>query len=127
MKFTVSLIALILFILPSCFTEKFTNCYKGRLENVPNCGAPVIKILQGDLSRIEHEDWVNPATSETHNDVFVIKNYCDFYGARIEEGEEFYFVVQSSMDAQPCIICTALYPVPAKINIIKVVKDRACE
>jgi len=127
MKLTVSLIALTLITLSSCFPEKFTNCYKGRLENVPNCGAPVIKILEGDLSNIEHEDWVNPANNESHDDVFVVKNYCDFYESRIEEGEEFYFVVKSSMEAQNCVICTALYPVPAKINVIKVVKDRACD
>jgi len=125
----IALAVLTLFQNFQCSKNEFisSECFKGRIEDIPNCGAPVIKILAGDLSQIQYEaSWQQPYTGEVFTNVFVAENFCDIQEAEMEPGEEFYFRVVSDMDDQDCVICAALFPVPSKTNKITIVPAGLC-
>ena len=100
--------------------NKNEGMYKGRLEIKGMCMNYTIKLLEGNLdsSKIVPE-WKNEATGKTHNNVFALGSACSF-PSTINEGEDFYFTVDSSYVSN-CAVCLAYYPKPKKSIAIKVV------
>src|SRR5215208_2457488 len=104
-----------------------SGCFKGKLEAIPNCGAPVVKILEGDLSKINHmPSWTQLYTGLIFTNVFTVENYCYPGERNISEGEEFYFILADNPGRQDCIICAAAIPVPPEKNIIKIISADLC-
>lgn len=103
-----------------CKNKNEGNSYKGRLEIKGMCMNYTIKLLEGNLdsSKIVPE-WKNEATGKMHNNVFALGSACSF-PSTINEGDEFYFTVDSSYVSN-CAVCLAYYPKPKKSIAIKVV------
>lgn len=103
-----------------CKNKNESTIYKGRLEAKGMCMNYTIKLLEGklDTSRIVSE-WHNEATGKTHNNVFALGSACNF-PSTINEGDEFYFTIDSSYVSN-CAVCLAYYPKPPKSIAIKVI------
>ena len=103
-----------------CKNKNEGNIYKGRLEAKGMCMNYTIKLVEGklDTSKIVSE-WKNEATGKTHNNVFALGSRCNF-PSTINEGDEFYFAIDSSYVSN-CAVCLAYYPKPPKSIAIKVV------
>ena len=103
-----------------CKNKNESNVYKGRLETKGMCMNYTIKLLEGklDTSKIVSE-WKNETTGKTHNNVFALGSLCSF-PSTINEGDEFYFTIDSSYVSN-CAVCLAYYPKPPKSIAIKVV------
>ena len=125
MKYT--LLGALLFLIvvtPSFRCEKDIpgNCFKGRLEIKGMCMNYTIKILEGKIDEsLVEKVWVNPQTGIRYENVFRLKNICDF-PATINEGDEFYFS-PSAPNKTDCFTCAAYYPTPAKEVSIAVGTD----
>jgi hypothetical protein len=106
-----------------CKKEKtLSGCYKGRLEIKGICMNYTIKILEGNVDSSQVETtWTNPATGQSHQNVFGLASVCDF-PADINQGDEFYFQIVSAAPTD-CAVCMAYYPTPQKHLAIKVTKD----
>lgn len=103
-----------------CKNKNEGTIYKGRLETKGMCMNYTIKLLEGklDTSRFVSE-WKDEATGKTHNNVFALGSLCSF-PSTINEGDEFYFTIDSSYISN-CVVCMAYYPKPPKSIAIKVV------
>lgn len=128
---TIFFVLCVLFITSVTSCEKKNDlgagCYKGKIENLPNCGGPVVKILEGDLSKIQHEaTWTHPTNGTVYTNVFTVKNHCDLMSGQLSDGEEFYFKLIEEPEDESCYICMAAFPVPQKLNNIKVVPASLC-
>src|SRR6476661_3921734 len=79
-------------------TRLASNCYKAQLEIKGICMNYVIKVLEGDVTKlnIEHE-WKDETDGKVHNNVFALGSRCSF--PDLAEGDEFYFVVTAVEDA----------------------------
>ena len=109
---------------PAPVAEKLaSNCYKARLEIKDMCMNYVIKVLDGDLTKLNLErEWKDETDSKVYTNVFALGSRCSF--PDIAEGDEFYFTVTGVEDAG-CNVCLAYRPVPAAKNNI-VVSKTAC-
>ena len=97
------------------------SIYKGRLEVKGMCMNYTIKLLDGNLDTSKYvAEWKDEITGKTHTDVFALGSHCTF-PSTINEGEEFYFKIDSTYQGK-CAICMAYYPKPSKSIAIKVVK-----
>jgi hypothetical protein len=100
-----------------------SNCYKARLEIKDICMNYVIKVLDGDLSKLNIErEWKDEDDGTVYTNVFALGSRCSF--PDVSEGDEFYFSVTGVEDAG-CNVCLAYRPVPAAKNNI-VVSKTAC-
>jgi hypothetical protein len=100
-----------------------STCYKARLEIKGICMNYVIKVLDGDLTKLNLErEWKDESDSKTYNNVFALGSVCSF--PDMKEGAEFYFTVTDKEDAN-CNVCMAYRPVPAAKNNI-VVSQTPC-
>ena len=100
--------------------KKNDTLYKGRLEIKALCMNYTIGLLEGnmDSTRIVAQ-WKDETTGKTYKDVFALGSACTF-PATIEEGDEFYFMIDSSYTSN-CAVCMAYYPKPPKSLAIKIV------
>jgi hypothetical protein len=103
-----------------CKEKNDGNIYKGRLEAKGMCMNYTIKLLEGklDTSKIV-STWKNETTGKIHNNVFALGSVCNF-PSTINEGDEFYFTIDSSYVSN-CAVCLAYYPKPPRAIAIKVV------
>ena len=103
-----------------CKNKNESNIYKGRLETKGICMNYTIKLLEGNLdsSKIVPE-WKSEATGKTYTNVFALGSACSF-PSTINEGDEFYFAIDSSYVSN-CAVCLAYYPKPPRSIAIKVV------
>lgn len=100
-----------------------SNCYKARLEIKGICMNYVIKVLEGDLAKLNIEpEWKDETDGKTYTNVFALGSRCSF--PDMAEGAAFYFTVTAVEDAG-CNVCMAYRPVPAAKNNI-VVSQNAC-
>jgi hypothetical protein len=107
----------------SCQTIKpiSAGCFKGRLEIKGACMNYTIKLLDGDLdSNLIAKNWTNKSTGKMYSNVFGLGSRCTF-PADIHEGQEFYFILDSST-VQNCAVCLMYYPVPPKQLSVKVLQ-----
>ncbi len=84
------------------------------------CMNYTIKLLEGsiDTSKIVSK-WKNEITGKTYNNVFALGSVCNF-PSTINEGDEFYFTIDSSYVGN-CAVCLGYYPKLPKHIAIKVV------
>lgn len=95
--------------------------FKGRLEVKGICMNYTISVLEGDIdTSLVEANWTDETTGKMYKNVFKLGSPCTF-PANIENGEEFYFEVDSSA-MQNCAVCMAYYPTPSKSIAIKVTK-----
>jgi hypothetical protein len=103
-----------------CQSKKAVEKMKGRLEIAGICSNYTIRVLEGDPRKDAVEaNWTDETTGKQYDNVFRLENPCDF-PATIKQGDEFYFVIDSS-SRKPCTVCMAYYPTPAKKLPIKVI------
>lgn len=102
------------------------NCYKGRLEVKGQCMNYTIKVLEGnmDTSRMM-STWKDEGTGRVHENVFRLASVCNF-PTEIQQGDEFYFRVETVPGAKGCAVCMAYYPTPSK-ELSIVVQQNSCQ
>jgi len=116
----IPIVIVLAIIADKCKDKNENNIYKGRLEAKGMCMNYTIKLLEGklDTSKIVSA-WKNETTGKIHNNVFALGSVCSF-PSTINEGDEFYFTIDSSYVSN-CAVCLAYYPKPPKSIAIKVV------
>ncbi|HEY6503950.1 MAG TPA: hypothetical protein VIZ28_08260 [Chitinophagaceae bacterium] len=93
---------------------------KGKLEIKGLCMNYTIRLLGGNMdTSLVNAAWTNEITGKSYSNVFGLGSPCTF-PATINEGDEFYFTIDSSK--QECPVCLAYYPTPPKKLSIKVVQ-----
>jgi hypothetical protein len=102
------------------------DCFKGRLEIKGQCMNYTIKVLEGsiDTSRIMNT-WKDEGTGRVHENVFRLASVCNF-PPEIQQGDEFYFRIESVPGAKGCAVCMAYYPTPSK-ELSIVVQKKSCQ
>lgn len=98
------------------------TCYKGRLEIKANCMNYTISVLEGNMdTALLAAAWTNESTGKSYKNVFALGSRCTF-PANINEGDEFYFTIDSTT-AHDCAVCMMYYPVPPRKLGIKVLSQ----
>lgn len=124
----VALLLLIFLSSATCKERKTNpdNCFRGRLEVKGMCMNYTIKVLSGNIDTgLVQREWRDETTGKVHQNVFRLSSICSFPN-RINEGEEFYFIIPPAPPTEKCNVCMAYYPTPEKSIFIKVV-DAACK
>ena len=94
--------------------------YKARLEIKGLCMNYTLRLLEGSLdTSLLNSTWTDESTGKAYTDVFALGNRCNF-PTTIEQGDEFYFVLDST-GKQDCAVCMAYYPTPPRAIAFKVV------
>jgi hypothetical protein len=115
-----SILASLILSNSDCQSGKNEKKLKGRLEIAGICSNYTIGLLEGDPGQNAVEaNWTDETTGKQYDNVFRLENPCEFPGT-IKQGDEFYFVIDSSIQ-KPCTVCLAYYPTPTKKIPIKVV------
>jgi hypothetical protein len=96
--------------------------YKGRLEIKGICSNYTIALLEGEMdTALISASWTDDHANKSYTNVFGLGNPCQFPDT-IDQGEEFYFVIDTSRQ-EDCMVCMAYYPTPPRKLNIKVVKE----
>ncbi len=94
--------------------------YKAKLEIKALCMNYTLRLTEGSLdTSMITANWTDETTGKTYTNVFALGSRCSFPDG-IEQGDEFYFVLDSARQ-QDCAVCMAYYPTPPKKLYIKVV------
>ena len=94
--------------------------YKAKLEIKALCMNYTLRLTEGSLdTSMITANWTDESTGKTYTNVFALGSRCSFPDS-IEQGDEFYFVIDSARQ-QDCAVCMAYYPTPPKKLYIKVV------
>jgi hypothetical protein len=102
-------------------TKKEAGVYKAKLEIKALCMNYTIRLLEGDIdTSVISASWSDESTGKSYTNVFGLASRCTF-PASIQEGDDFYFRIDSS-EKQNCAVCMAYYPTPPKKLSIKVVE-----
>ena len=103
----------------SCKTQK-GKPLKGRLEIKGICSNYTLALVEGDLdTSLISSSWTDDHANKTYKNDFGLGNPCSFPDT-IKQGDEFYFVVDTSAQ-KDCMVCMAYYPTPPRKINIKVV------
>ena len=106
---------------PNTETALAVNCFKGKLVIKGICMNYVVQVVQGDTSKLKvAATWMDETTDKTYNNVFALGSKCNF--PDMQEGDEFYFVLDSTVK-QDCAVCMMYYPVPSKKLSIRVINE----
>jgi hypothetical protein len=104
-----------------CRNKNKETRYQGKLEIKGICSNYTISLQSGEIDSAQIEkNWTDENTGRLYKNVFALGNPCQF-PKDIAQGDTFYFVLDSSTQ-EPCMVCEAYYPKPAKKLNIKVVK-----
>ncbi len=124
MKITLSLAAIFLLCISAenCSGKKKDNSlYKGKLEIKALCMNYTIRLLEGNLdTSLIAASWTDDHAGKSYTNVFGLANPCEF-PSTINQGDEFYFSIDSSKTKKDCIVCMAYYPTPPKRLSIKII------
>jgi hypothetical protein len=97
------------------------GCYKGKLEVKGGCMNYTISITSQNFdTAMVVTNWKDESTGKNYKNVFALNSRCTFPNT-INEGDEFYFVIDST-GVQNCMVCMMYYPVPAKKLSIKIIE-----
>lgn len=122
MKLLVLLGSIVLLSSSTCKNKKATSpqhCYKGKLEIKAACMNYTIGVVKGNIdTTLFAANWTDESTGKSYQNVFALDSRCNF-PATINEGDEFYFTIDSTT-VQNCAVCLMYYPVPPKKVKIKV-------
>jgi hypothetical protein len=95
--------------------------YKAKLETKALCMNYTLRLTEGSLdTSMVAATWTDENTGKTYNRAFALGNPCTF-PPTINEGDEFYFVIDTSRQQEQCTVCLAYYPTPPKKLFIKVI------
>lgn len=95
--------------------------YKAKLETKALCMNYTLRLLEGNIdTSLITSSWTDESTGKPYTNVFGLGSPCTF-PSTIEQGDEFYFKIDSSAK-QDCAVCMAYYPTPPKKLSIKVVE-----
>ncbi|RYG27293.1 MAG: hypothetical protein EOO01_41590, partial [Chitinophagaceae bacterium] len=88
---------LLAFSADTCKSKKAANgVYKAKLEIKGICSNYTLRLLEGDLdTTVVTANWTDETTGKSYKNVFGLANPCSF-PASIQEGNEFYFQIDSS-------------------------------
>ena len=102
-----------------------SNCLKGKLVVSGPCQNLIVKIINGfyDPSRVESK-WTDPMTNLVHENVFTVKNVCNFPDS-IKELDEFYFYFVKNTENSDCAVCLIYRPTPSTSNYI-IISEKPC-
>lgn len=129
MKYIIaSLLVITLLSSATCKERKANpgNCFRGRLEVKGACMNYTIKVLSGNIDTgLVQKSWRDETTGKVHENVFRLSSLCSFPN-RINEGDEFYFIIPPAPAVEKCAVCMAYYPTPDKSIFIKVI-DAPCK
>lgn len=104
-----------------CDKKSADNVFKGRLEIKALCMNYTIKFLEGNIdTSLISPTWSDEVTGKSYTQVFALGSPCSFPSS-IKEGDEFYFVIDST-SKENCPVCLAYYPKPPRKLSIKVVE-----
>ncbi|MET0392050.1 MAG: hypothetical protein ABW019_02865 [Chitinophagaceae bacterium] len=103
-------------------TPAATATYKAKLETKALCMNYTLRLMEGsmDTSMITPA-WTDETTGKSYKNVFGLGNPCDFPSG-IQQGDEFYFAIDTTSHKDECAVCMAYYPTPPKKLIIKVIE-----
>ncbi|MEI9943049.1 MAG: hypothetical protein WDN26_02410 [Chitinophagaceae bacterium] len=94
--------------------------YKAKLETKALCMNYTLTLQEGNLdTSFVNASWTDETTNKTYKNAFGLVNPCDF-PASIKEGDEFWFVIDSTR-GKDCAVCLAYYPTPPKKIWVKVI------
>ena len=80
-----------------------------------------LRITEGSIdTSMVAASWTDENTGKTYKNAFALGNPCNF-PANIQQGDEFYFQIDTARSQKPCVVCMAYYPTPPKKLFIKVV------
>lgn len=95
--------------------------YKGKLQVKGICMNYTFSVIEGKIdSSLVNSSWTDENTGKAYQQAFGLRNPCNFPGT-INEGDEFYFYIDSTSVKQDCAVCMAYYPTPSRKLSIKVV------
>jgi hypothetical protein len=100
-------------------TMNTANCFKGKLQVKANCMNYTISVEGKIDTSLVAANWTDESTGKSYKNVFALGSRCNF-PSTINEGDEFYFSVDSSV-VQNCAVCLMYYPVPPKKLSIKII------
>jgi hypothetical protein len=96
------------------------NTYKARLETKALCMNYTFTLVEGRIdTSLINASWTDESKGKTFTNAFGLSNPCDL-PSTINEGDEFYFTIDSAKTKQ-CAVCMAYYPTPPRKLTIKVV------
>ncbi|MEO5562801.1 MAG: hypothetical protein ABIR18_05180 [Chitinophagaceae bacterium] len=94
--------------------------YKAKLETKALCMNYTLRLLEGSIdTAMIAANWTDESTGKSYQNVFALGNPCIF-PASIEQGQDFYFLIDTSSVQKQCAVCMAYYPTPPKKLFIKV-------
>jgi len=94
--------------------------FKAKLEIKGICMNYTLRLLEGEIdTSMINASWTDESTGKSYNNVFGLGSPCTF-PKNIEQGDDFYFVIDTSQKQQ-CVVCLAFYPSPPRKLSIKVV------
>jgi hypothetical protein len=101
--------------------KKEKTLYKGKLEIKALCMNYTIRLIEGKLdTSLVAANWKDENTGISYTNAFGLANPCDF-PSTINQGDEFYFSIDTSKTKKDCIVCMAYYPTPPKKLSVKII------
>jgi hypothetical protein len=101
---------------------KSSQKFKAKLETKALCMNYTLTVTStGFDTSLVVDSWTDENTGKTFRQAFALANPCNF-PKDINEGDEFYFVIDSSKQTD-CMVCMAYYPTPPRKLSIKVLKN----
>ena len=124
MKFFAFLAVMSILAVPpqTCNSKKEDpKLYKAKLETKALCMNYTLRLTEGSLdTSMIAASWTDENTGKTYTNAFALGNPCTF-PSTIQQGDEFYFVIDTASAQQQCAVCMAYYPTPPKKLLIKVI------
>lgn len=107
-----------------CHTNKNNNnCFKGILVVKGACLNYAVSVTEGDMSKLQVQDWTDPQTNKQYRNAFAISNPCGFPDS-IKEGDTFSFTLTDT--ATDCARCLLYRELPDKKHNI-VIQNGGCK
>jgi hypothetical protein len=96
--------------------------YKAKLETKAMCMNYTLRLTEGNIdTSLIAASWTDENTGKSYKNAFALGNPCNF-PPNIRQGDEFYFLIDTSENQEQCVVCMAYYPTPPKKLFIKVVE-----
>ena len=101
--------------------KEVTGEFKAKLEVKALCMNYTLTLQEGKLdTSFVNASWTDETTNKTYKNAFGLVNPCDF-PASVKEGDEFWFVIDSTTKGKECAVCLAYYPTPSKKLWVRVI------
>ncbi len=116
---------LILLVLP-CFAfvchKKEDKCIKAKVIRI-SCASFVVQVMNKDS--VGSYGWKDVGGHGIYNNVFTVKNSCNI--GKWSRGEEMYFTIKDTVQANDCVVCMMYDAPPDKGFMVENVTRKKCE